>query len=174
MSMKDLIISMMLEHLEEKAANPYAIGMAAAMKATGDEPPLKKSTITKAHKIAKGIEKNEEVELDEAMTDDDWVHINRAGSFHSPQKDKIVGYSKSSKDPNRAPKLKVGANSALRVGDAKKKGYVIEEVEQFDEQVAWSHKTYDDYVAHNKAKGLQVIPKDLWTRLKKNPDVPSK
>jgi hypothetical protein len=105
--MKDLILSMMLEHLEEKAANPYAIGMAAAMKATGDEPPLKKSTITKAHKIAKSIEKNEEVE-------------------------------------------------------------------QFDEQVAWSHKTYDDYIAHNKSKGLQVIPKDLWTRLRKNPDVPSK
>jgi hypothetical protein len=39
----------------EKAKNPYAIGMAQAMKSTGDEPPLKKSTITKAHKIAKGI-----------------------------------------------------------------------------------------------------------------------
>jgi hypothetical protein len=65
MDMKNLILSMMLEHLEEKVTNPYAIGMAAAMKATGDEPPLKKSTITKAHKIAKGIEKNEEVELDE-------------------------------------------------------------------------------------------------------------
>ena len=43
----------------EKAKNPYAIGMAAAMKTTGDKPPLKKSTITKAHDIAKGIEKNE-------------------------------------------------------------------------------------------------------------------
>jgi len=36
----------------EEPKNPYAIGMAAAMKATGDTPPLKKSTITKAHKIA--------------------------------------------------------------------------------------------------------------------------
>jgi hypothetical protein len=65
MPMKDLILSMMLEHLEEKT-NPYAIGMAAAIKATGDEPPLEKSTIKKAHKIAKSIEKNEEVELDAA------------------------------------------------------------------------------------------------------------
>lgn len=46
---------------EEAAKNPYAIGMAAAMKSTGDTPPLKKSTITKAHDIAKKIEKNEEL-----------------------------------------------------------------------------------------------------------------
>jgi len=68
MSMKDIIFSIILEKLEEKTTNPYAIGMAAAMKSTGDEPPLKKSTITKAHKIAKSIEKNEEVELDEKKT----------------------------------------------------------------------------------------------------------
>ena len=47
----------------EKAKNPYAIGMASAMKTTGDKPPLKKSTINKAHKIAKGID---ESSLDEA------------------------------------------------------------------------------------------------------------
>lgn len=47
-----------------------------------------------------------------------------------------------------------------------------EEVE-LEEKVAWSHKTYADYVAHNKAKGLQVIPKDLWHNLKKNPNQPS-
>ena len=49
-------------YISEKAKNPYAIGMAAAMKSTGDEPPLKKSTITKAHKIAKSIQKNESIE----------------------------------------------------------------------------------------------------------------
>lgn len=53
--------------VDEKAKNPYAIGMAAAMKATGDKPPLKKSTITKAHDIAKSVEKNEG-EIDETMT----------------------------------------------------------------------------------------------------------
>jgi hypothetical protein len=41
----------------KKAKNPYAIGMAQAMKSTGDTPPLKKSTITKAHDIAKSVEK---------------------------------------------------------------------------------------------------------------------
>lgn len=43
----------------EKVDEPYAVGMAQAMKQTGDKPPLKKSTITKAHDIAKGIEKSE-------------------------------------------------------------------------------------------------------------------
>jgi hypothetical protein len=43
----------------EAAKNPYAIGMAQAMKSTGDEPPLKKSTIKKAHKIADAIKANE-------------------------------------------------------------------------------------------------------------------
>jgi hypothetical protein len=43
------------EAKKKKAKNKYAIGMAAAMKATGDKPPLKKSTITKAHKIADKI-----------------------------------------------------------------------------------------------------------------------
>jgi hypothetical protein len=49
----------------EAAKEPYAIGMAAAMKQTGDKPPLKKSTITKAHDIAKSIEKKEEVKLED-------------------------------------------------------------------------------------------------------------
>jgi len=53
--------------VDEKAKNPYAIGMAQAMKSTGDTPPLKKSTITKAHDIAKSIEKNEG-EMDESMS----------------------------------------------------------------------------------------------------------
>ena len=43
----------------EAVDNPYAIGMAAAMKAKNDQPPLKKSTITKAHDIAKSIEKDQ-------------------------------------------------------------------------------------------------------------------
>jgi len=49
---------------EQKEAkdNAYAIGMAQAKKMTGDEKPLKKSTITKGHKIAKSILKKEEKE----------------------------------------------------------------------------------------------------------------
>lgn len=56
------------EELDEVARNPYAIGMAQAMKQTGDEPPLEKSTIKKAHKIAKSIDQDQE-ELEEADRD---------------------------------------------------------------------------------------------------------
>lgn len=51
------------EELQEKAKSPYAVGMAQAMKSTGDKPPLKKSTITKAHEIAKAVKKNENTDL---------------------------------------------------------------------------------------------------------------
>ena len=43
----------------KKAKSPYAIGMAQAMRSTGDKPPLEKSTIKKAHDIAKSIEKSQ-------------------------------------------------------------------------------------------------------------------
>ena len=49
------------EEIKEAVDNPYAVGMAQAMKKTGDKPPLKKSTITKAHDIAKSIMKKEQV-----------------------------------------------------------------------------------------------------------------
>jgi hypothetical protein len=55
--------------VDEKAKNPYAVGMAQAMKSTGDKPPLKKSTITKAHDIAKSIKKTDEAEIPHAGPD---------------------------------------------------------------------------------------------------------
>lgn len=51
-----------IENLEaqyEAVKNPYAVGMAQAMKSTGDEPPLEKSTIKKAHKIAKKVDETD-------------------------------------------------------------------------------------------------------------------
>ena len=50
------------DEVEEAARSPYAIGMAQAMKSTGDKPPLEKSTIKKAHEIAKSVMKNENLE----------------------------------------------------------------------------------------------------------------
>jgi len=41
--------------MKEAKSNPYAIGMAAVKKSTGDEPPMEKKNITKAHEIAKKI-----------------------------------------------------------------------------------------------------------------------
>src|SRR5210317_1708350 len=62
----------------EKVDNPYAVGMAAAMKAKNDKPPLKKSTITKAHDIAKSIkkdEKNEEAKYPHKMFSKDGKEV---------------------------------------------------------------------------------------------------
>jgi len=53
------------ETKKEAVDNPYAVGMAQAMKSTGDKPPLKKSTITKAHDIAKSIEKDKKEDVEE-------------------------------------------------------------------------------------------------------------
>lgn len=43
--------------MKEAKTNPYAIGMAAVQKSTGDQPPMEKKNITKAHEIAKKIMK---------------------------------------------------------------------------------------------------------------------
>ena len=70
----------------EQAKNPYAIGMAAAMKAKNDQPPLKKSTITKAHDIAKSIEKDQKEEVKEARWEIEgrvsYKGISSEDSFH--------------------------------------------------------------------------------------------
>src|SRR6056300_368361 len=50
------------EDIKEAVDNPYAVGMAVAKKMKNDEPPLEKSTITKAHDIAKSIKKDEKNE----------------------------------------------------------------------------------------------------------------
>jgi hypothetical protein len=113
--MKDIIFSMIMEKLEassesleEKVDEPYAVGMAAAMKATGDRPPLKKSTIIKAHKIAKGIEKNEEVDLDEAVNAKKVIADHDAG--HSV--DVIVQKHLNKKADNKDEILKIIRNNA--------------------------------------------------------------
>src|SRR5210317_1416740 len=46
----------------DEVRNPYAVGMAQAMKGKNDKPPLEKSTITKAHDIAKSIMKKEQAD----------------------------------------------------------------------------------------------------------------
>jgi len=60
--------SFRLEIDEAKSRSPYAIGMAQAMKSTGDTPPLEKSTIKKAHEIAKSIMKNKK--MNESLDDE--------------------------------------------------------------------------------------------------------
>lgn len=47
----------------------YAVGTAKAMEIAGDKPPLKKTTITKAHKIAKGVMKSAGIKENEEIVE---------------------------------------------------------------------------------------------------------
>ena len=78
--------------MSERVREPYAIGMAAAMKATGDKPPLKKSTITKAHKIAKSIEKNEQANLVAEDAMEEIPMMMRQLYYISYAAEEIMGY----------------------------------------------------------------------------------
>lgn len=85
--------------MNEKASEPYAIGMAQAMKSTGDNPPLSKKTIKLAHKIAKGIQKNEaldpvgkedeDINNDDKITKHDKYLINRRKAISAALRSKI-------------------------------------------------------------------------------------
>jgi len=101
------------EDIKEAVDNPYAVGMAVAKKMKNDEPPLEKSTITKAHDIAKSIkkdEKNEEIskkEIDKFHTSlDKLVHKTFGHSSDEKkedsqelQKDKTDNYKDKNKEP---------------------------------------------------------------------------
>jgi hypothetical protein len=86
-----------MNNLSEKALNPYAIGMAQAMKSTGDEPPLKKSTIKKAHHIADVI--NKEQGVAEADISGATMKMIQVGDIvmYLDQKAEVVAISKDRK-----------------------------------------------------------------------------
>lgn len=62
----------------EPTDREYAIGMAQAKKSTGDRKPLKKSTIKKAHKIARAVARDESVEEDRKWANSRAVRGNGA------------------------------------------------------------------------------------------------
>jgi hypothetical protein len=105
--------------------------MAAAMKATGDEPPLEKSTIRKAHKIAKGIEKNEETDLDEAES-----YTHRVGGYYTHRgDDKPVSIKVNASSEKEA---KEKASAQLRANHKNYRPTIVKQLtnEELDEN-AW-------------------------------------
>jgi hypothetical protein len=102
-----------LEGMAEEPKNPYAIGMAAAMKATGDTPPLKKSTITKAHKIAdkvkeEEVSKEKETEFHKKL--DTLVHK----TFGKRKDEKMPVKESTSRNINEGARALVEAIAALQ------------------------------------------------------------
>ncbi len=76
--------------ITERAKNPYAIGMAAAMKKTGDKPPLKKSTIKKGHEIAKKVKEGSCMK-DEGNAFGNAVRKAKADGIQKGEKIKVGG-----------------------------------------------------------------------------------
>lgn len=111
--------------LREIAKNPYAIGMAAAMKKTGDKPPLKKSTIVKAHDIAKSVAKEEVEQIDE-------ISKELAGKYYSAAVKQHV--KKVGMKPNMYDRIEKDMGKKRKEGmDRAHDRMTKEEVEQVDE-----------------------------------------
>jgi hypothetical protein len=107
------------KQVDEKVKNPYAVGMSQAMKSTGDKPPLKKSTITKAHEIAKKV--------DEENTDTRDNRAEKAGKRVT----KDIEYDEKVKDRDHGAKR--GAQDAKAEKAGKKVAKDIEHDEKVDE-----------------------------------------
>src|SRR6056300_1868289 len=122
----------------EQAKNPYAIGMAAAMKAKNDQPPLKKSTITKAHDIAKSIEKDKKEEVKEARWEIEgrvsYKGISSEDGFHmvidAPNKDAAERKAYNELDKARQRK-KIGPGGGGSIDDAD-----IESIEKTNDKLS--------------------------------------
>src|SRR6056300_1479998 len=89
------------DNMNEKVDNPYAVGMSQAMKAKNDKPPLKKSTITKAHDIAKSIEKDEKNEEKDVPKG---YHKMPDGTVMKDSEHKKETHSFMTKDMNKSKK----------------------------------------------------------------------
>ena len=118
----------------EEAKNPYAVGMASAMKSTGDKPPLSKKTIKKAHKIAKAVASNEsmfddiindmineEVDVEQAevvmavraLADDIQDHIERIGRMMNEDVPAIADQMRSEMGATQAQSWADSTNQIL-------------------------------------------------------------
>ena len=73
----------------DEVRNPYAVGMAQAMKAKNDEPPLEKSTITKAHDIAKSI-KRETKTFSDLRTETKQIQLGDKGKTLTGKKAAVI------------------------------------------------------------------------------------
>ena len=168
--------------LMEKAKNAYAVGMAAAKKATGDEPPLKKSTIKKAHEIAKKVEKNESIEEDADMKVGDKKRSSTGGTIEKTATGikhtagKNYGGSEAPKDddedgkPAKKVSKKVKEEADMKVGDKKKSstGGTIEKTKTGIKHTAG--KNYSGKSAEKEDKKVKEAAKPDFLDMDKDGD----
>lgn len=97
---------------EDQQLNPYAVGMAAVKKSTGDEPPMEKKNIVKAHEIAKKIMKKQNMK--EAVSPAAREPDSATGSVSKPG-----GFFRQTRQNNMADAM--NAKVAQNARDAKLK-----------------------------------------------------
>ena len=115
--------------LGEKVVNPYAVGMAAAMKQAGDKPPLKKSTIVKGHEIAKSIKKEAMDPVGKHDADIDNDGDTDKSDKYLIKRRKAIGAALKKEDVNQIDELSkktlgsyIGKASSRAASDAAKYG----------------------------------------------------
>ena len=172
-SVADLRLKLKSAPVNEKVVEPYAVGMAQAMKQTGDKPPLKKSTITKAHDIAKSIEKGQKENVsdrakalvDSIMKKEQDVSKKAVDKFHT-RLDKLVhkafGHSSDEKqvkkENDEVPKgyHKMPDGKIMKNSEHKKESKSFKEVRQ---KMNAQKDTEKDLAAKGKTMTGQPIAK---------------
>ena len=143
---------------EAKENNPYAIGMAQAMKSTGDKPPLKKSTITKAHDIAKAIQKDESVESFAKSLEEQLANFKEDKISKDRKKlSDYIGDKMSAEDVVKAIKtIKTGGGKEMKIYGNEDDGFRIRVNNKDSKNVFDSYEeavmACEMYVARNKNK----------------------
>lgn len=138
---------------EAKVVNPYAVGMAAAMKATGDKPPLEKSTIKKAHRIADKI-KEESEPVNEVSDKTLSSYVDKA---KESAKD-LTAAGKHKKATNRYMGIIAAKTKQIGKTASKIKSAMKEEVEQVEEGIA------ADMLASTRAKKQKAVAAKIYSK----------
>ena len=121
---------------------------------------VKPSTAKKAAQDAKHYDEQVDNVSEAKFGDNDLVHIAKANvrGNNNPKTDKIIGYSKAPKNPNKFPDPKSGANAIMRIADAKKKGFKVESVDLGKPEGFFSEEMNPtDHVRFNKETNMFCV-----------------
>ena len=125
------------------------------------EATVKTTTARAASKAASAKKQNRTESVNEAkFGDNDLVHIAKANvrGNNNPKTDKIIGYSKAPKNPNKFPDPKSGANAIMRIADAKKKGFKVESADLGKPEGFFSEEMNPtDHVRFNKETNMFCV-----------------
>ena len=153
---------------DEAVKEPYAVGMAAAMKQTGDKPPLKKSTITKAHDIAKSIEKDQKEEVSQKEIDKFHTSLDKLvhKSFGHSSDEKKKEVKKEEKDVpkgyHKMPDGKIMKDSEHKKEEVKETHSFVTNKQNQKQKDTGGEKDIVDPAPEMRKESLQDAIKSVW------------